>query len=204
MRTGYAFLIALLVVIIGVHWSRTDSSVASIPAPTHEKPVAPERRPTAVVTPMVVAVARPLASFPTPKEKVTTEVLERTPVIKELSQFITYDPKFKDIWRKYSEEMYKTVGLTMTEIARLNELERDKFEYATKSLQDSIDEIGDTDPSMTEALQGAKFARMSMEREKAMRDFLGDDRYEYLIQAKETFSQLYEKESGRSVMVSGW
>jgi len=184
MRNGFAILIALLVMIVGVHWSRTSSS---------EKPVSPERKPAAVIQPL-----------PAPVTKLTTEVSEPLPMMKELSKFITYDPKFEGIWRNYSTKMYESVGLTTTEIARLNELERDEFEYATKSLQDSIDEIGDTNPPLTEALHRAKFTRMTMERERAMRDFLGDDRYEYLIQAKETFSELYEKESGRSVLVSGW
>jgi len=158
MRSGFSFQIALLVMIVGVHWSRTGSS---------ENPVASE----------------PL------------------PMMKELSKFITYDPKIEGIWRNYSTKMYEAVGLTTTEIARLNELEGEVFEYATKSLQDSINEIGDTNPELVSALQSAKFTRIGIEREMAMRDFLGDVRYEYLILAKEAFSETYEKESGRRVLV---
>lgn len=104
------------------------------------------------------------------------------------------DPAFEVEWKPQREEMYTNVGLTETEVLWLNEID----DVTDVELKKVIKEASQTNPydnkHLLEATQDILAKAVEQKEE-----YLGTERYQYLLMAKGFFLEHYRLKTGREI-----
>lgn len=106
------------------------------------------------------------------------------------------DTEFKTEWVPARAEMYENVGLSETEVLWLNEIE----DVTDGNLKRAIKEISETNPiHKKELLEATQLIMAQSTRQKE--EYLGAERYQYLVMARSFFLEHYRLQSGREIKV---
>lgn len=106
------------------------------------------------------------------------------------------DVDFKTEWAPARDEMYENVGLTETEVLWLNEIE----DVTDVNLKRVIKNISETNPKRKRALlEATQFIVAESTNQKE--EYLGTERYQYLVMARGFFLEHYRLKTGREVKV---
>ena len=99
-------------------------------------------------------------------------------------------------WNSQREEIYSNVGLTTTEIAWLNEID----DVTDSNINRVLQEGSAFDPKVEKAMieETQKILSASLEQKE---DYVGTERYQYLLQARGFWLEDYRVKTGRDVKV---
>lgn len=103
---------------------------------------------------------------------------------------------FKAVWSPARDEMYENVGLTETEVLWLNEIE----DVTDVNLKRVIRDVSETNPKRKRALLEATQSIVA-ESTNQKEEYLGTERYQYLVMARGFFLEHYRLKTGREVKV---
>jgi hypothetical protein len=106
------------------------------------------------------------------------------------------DADFKSEWAPARKEMYDNVGLTETEIMWLNEIE----DVTDVNLKHVIKDISETTPKRKKALLEVTQIIVA-EATNQKEEYLGAERYQYLVMARGFFLEHYRLQTGREIKV---
>lgn len=114
------------------------------------------------------------------------------------------DKALVEQWERYRDEIYDKVQITNEERAQLTAIYWDDFGIDAEKVSRHYDELSETDQHAANKFIGEYSEQMHMLSTKAYEAYLGKERYQYVIKAREAFFDKYNKEHGTSIFIPEW
>lgn len=119
---------------------------------------------------------------------------EAAPVFPEEHSFDKGE--FERDWLYRREQVYDNAGLTATEIAWLNEIDEITDANIDRVIKGSTSSHSKSEEEMQEEAQ--KILQEAMDQKE---EFIGSERYQYLLQARSMLLEDYRQKTGREIKV---